>query len=68
MPGNMFTPGRIGVISRSGTLSYEVSINLANGGEVSEFNPDYAVTEDARERAMSTVQDIVDGAIQVDLP
>ncbi len=32
MPGNMFTPGRIGVISRSGTLSYEVSINLATEG------------------------------------
>ena len=32
MPGNMFSPGSIGVISRSGTLSYEVSINLATGG------------------------------------
>ena len=32
MPSNMFTPGRIGIISRSGTLSYEVSINLATGG------------------------------------
>ena len=32
MPGNMFNPGRIGVISRSGTLSYEVSINMAQGG------------------------------------
>lgn len=32
MPGNVFTPGRIGIISRSGTLSYEVSINLATAG------------------------------------
>ncbi len=32
LPANMFSPGRIGVISRSGTLSYEVSINLAHGG------------------------------------
>lgn len=32
MPGNMYTPGRIGVISRSGTLSYEISINLSEAG------------------------------------
>jgi succinyl-CoA synthetase alpha subunit len=32
MPGNMFTPGHIGVISRSGTLSYEVSVDLATAG------------------------------------
>jgi succinyl-CoA synthetase alpha subunit len=32
MPGNMFTPGRVGVISRSGTLSYEISINLTTAG------------------------------------
>ncbi|MEJ2739688.1 MAG: succinate--CoA ligase subunit alpha [Dehalococcoidia bacterium] len=32
MPGSMFNPGRIGLISRSGTLSYEVSVNLAKAG------------------------------------
>jgi succinyl-CoA synthetase alpha subunit len=32
LPANMFAPGRVGIISRSGTLSYEVSINLATGG------------------------------------
>jgi succinyl-CoA synthetase alpha subunit len=32
MPGSMFKPGRIGLISRSGTLSYEVSGNLARAG------------------------------------
>ncbi len=32
MPNNMFRKGNIGVISRSGTLSYEVSINMAKAG------------------------------------
>lgn len=32
MPGNAFTPGRVGVVSRSGTLTYEISMSLTNSG------------------------------------
>ena len=32
MPGNIFLPGKTGVISRSGTLTYEVVYNLTKAG------------------------------------
>ena len=32
MPANLFRPGRIGLISRSGTLSYEAAGYVINGG------------------------------------
>ncbi len=32
MPADAFTPGPVGIISRSGTLTYEISISLKNAG------------------------------------
>ena len=32
LPGNMFCPGNIGLISRSGTLTYEIAANLCHAG------------------------------------
>lgn len=32
LPANMFCPGEIGIISRSGTLAYEVAANLCKNG------------------------------------
>jgi len=43
-------------------------INLKNGGEVIEYNPDYALPSDAKALADTTVQGIIDGTIKITLP
>jgi simple sugar transport system substrate-binding protein len=51
---------------KSGTLggkSYQIT--LANGGEVVEYNPDFALPEDVKALAEETVQGIIDGSISV---
>ncbi len=42
-------------------------VNLANGGEVIEFNPDYAVPADVQTLADDTIQGVIDGTITIDL-
>jgi basic membrane protein A len=58
----------IGLIE-SGTLGGQsFRADLANGGEVIEFNPDYALPADAQALAESTVQGIIDGTVTITLP
>jgi basic membrane protein A len=40
-------------------------INLENGGEVMEFNPNFDLPADVRETAEETVQGIIDGSITI---
>lgn len=54
---------------KAGTLGGEsFSINLANGGEVIEFNPDSSVAAQAQDLANQTIQGIKDGTIKITLP
>jgi basic membrane protein A len=54
---------------KGGTLGGTAfAINLANGGEVVEFNPDYAVPQEVSDLADQTIQGISDGSITVPLP
>ncbi|MBI3167749.1 MAG: BMP family protein [Chloroflexi bacterium] len=53
----------------AGTLGGQsFKANLANGGEVIEFNPDYDLSDDAKALADTTVQGIIDGTITITLP
>ncbi len=53
----------------NGTLGGQsFKANLSNGGEVIEFNPDYALSADAKSLADSTIKGIIDGSITIALP
>src|SRR3990172_2355596 len=54
---------------QAGTLGGQsFKANLANGGEVIEFNPDYALPDDAKALAETTIKGIIDGTITITLP
>jgi len=58
----------IGLI-QAGTLGGQsFTANLANGGQVIEFNSEYALSDDAKALADSTIQGIIDGSIKITLP
>ncbi|MBS3750019.1 MAG: BMP family protein [Anaerolineales bacterium] len=51
-----------------GTLGGQsFTINLENGGEVIEFNPEYDLPEDVKDLADDTIQGIIDGTISTDV-
>jgi basic membrane lipoprotein Med (substrate-binding protein (PBP1-ABC) superfamily) len=53
---------------KGGTLGGQsFVIDLANGGEVIEFNPEYELVEDVSTVAEQTIQGIIDGSITIDL-
>jgi basic membrane protein A len=54
---------------QGGTLGGQsFKADLANGGEVMEFNPDYALPADAKTLAETTIQGIIDGTTKITLP
>jgi basic membrane lipoprotein Med (substrate-binding protein (PBP1-ABC) superfamily) len=54
---------------KSGTLGGQsFKIDLANGGEVIEFNPDSTVAADAKTLADTTIEGIKNGSIKITLP
>jgi len=54
---------------QAGTIGGEsFTINLANGGEVIEYNPGYALPANAKALGDATIQGIIDGTIKIPLP
>ncbi|HEY6072775.1 MAG TPA: BMP family ABC transporter substrate-binding protein, partial [Anaerolineales bacterium] len=53
----------------SGTMGGQsFRADLKNGGEVIEFNPDYALSAEAQALADKTIAGIKDGSIKITLP
>jgi basic membrane protein A len=58
----------VGLI-QSGTLGGKTfTANLANGGEVIEFNPDFQLAQDAKALAETTIKGVMEGTIKITLP
>jgi basic membrane protein A len=54
---------------QAGSLGGETfTIDLANGGEVIEYNPEYPLRTKAKTLGDATVQGIIDGTITIHLP
>jgi basic membrane protein A len=54
---------------QGGTLGGQAfAIDLANEGEVIQFNPGYALPDDVRALADQTIEGVADGTIQITLP
>lgn len=54
---------------QSGTLGGKsFTINLANGGEVIEFNPAFNLPPEVKAKAEETIQGIINGSIKIELP
>jgi basic membrane protein A len=54
---------------KAGTMGGKTfTANLANGGEVIEFNPDYTLPAGVKDLADTTIKGITDGRIKITLP
>ena len=54
---------------QSGTLGGRIfTANLSNGGEVIEFNPDYALSAEDKALADATITGLIDGSLKITLP
>jgi basic membrane protein A len=54
---------------QAGTLGGEsFAINLKNGGEVMEYNPDYKIAPEVKALGDAAIKGIIDGTIKIEMP